>query len=48
MNKVLLLMVLVYQLLCPLPTFAEGILPSRAEQFVMKDNLLVLWSMGLT
>ena len=48
MNKVLLLVILACLLLCPLPTFAQGAFPSRAEQLVMEDNLLILWSMGLT
>ena len=48
MNKILLLVVSACLLLCPLPTFAQGAFPSRAEQLVMEDNLLILWSMGLT
>lgn len=47
MNKILLLMVSACLLLCPLSASAQGKAPSRAEVLVMKDNLLVLWSMGL-
>ena len=32
----------------PLSASAQGNAPSRAEVLVMKDNLLILWSMGLT
>ena len=47
MNKILLLVVSACLLLCPLSASAQGKAPSRAEVLVMKDNLLVLWSMGL-
>lgn len=47
MNKILLLVVSACLLLCPLSASAQGNAPSRAEVLVMKDNLLVLWSMGL-
>lgn len=47
MNKILLLVVSACLLLCPLSVSAQGNAPSRAEVLVMKDNLLVLWSMGL-
>ena len=48
MNKILLLVVSACLLLCPLSASAQGNAPSRAEVLVMKDNLLILWSMGLT
>lgn len=48
MNKILLLVVSACLLLCPLSASAQGKAPSRAEVLVMKDNLLILWSMGLT
>lgn len=48
MNKILLLVVSACLLLCPLSASAQGDAPSRAEVLVMKDNLLILWSMGLT
>lgn len=47
MNKISLLVVSACLLLCPLSASAQGQTPSRAEVLVMKDNLLVLWSMGL-
>ena len=47
MNKIVLLVVAACLLLCPLSASAQGNAPSRAEVLVMKDNLLVLWSMGL-
>ena len=47
MNKIVLLVVAACLLLCPLSVSAQGNAPSRAEVLVMKDNLLVLWSMGL-
>lgn len=48
MNKILLLVISACLLLCPLSASAQGNVPSRAEVLVMKDNLLILWSMGLT
>lgn len=48
MNKILLLVISACLLLCPLSASAQGNAPSRAEVLVMKDNLLILWSMGLT
>ena len=48
MNKILLLVVSACLLLCPLSASAQGNAPSRAEVLIMKDNLLILWSMGLT
>lgn len=48
MKKLLFLTALLCQLFCPLPSVAQENRPSRAEQLIMKDNLLVLWSMGLT
>lgn len=47
MNKILLLVVSACLLFCPLSASAQGDAPSRTEVLVMKDNLLVLWSMGL-
>ena len=47
MNKILLLVVSACLLFCPLSASAQGNAPSRAEVLVMKDNLLILWSMGL-
>ena len=47
MNKIVLLVVAACLLFCPLSASAQGNAPSRAEVLVMKDNLLVLWSMGL-
>ena len=47
MNKIVLLVVAACLLLCPLSASAQESVPSRAEVLVMKDNLLILWSMGL-
>lgn len=50
MRNILLSMAVACLLLCPLSVSvpAQGGEPSRREQLVMKDTLLVLWSMGLS
>ena len=47
MKKIVLLMILMCQMFCPLSAPAQDSGPSRVEELLLQDSMLVLWSMGL-
>ena len=47
MKKIMLLMILMCQMFCPLSAPAQDSGPSRVEELLLQDSMLVLWSMGL-
>lgn len=47
MKKIMLLTILLSLMLCPLPASAQDSGPSRVDRLLLRDSMLVLWSMGL-
>lgn len=47
MKKIMLLVLLMYQMFCPLSAQARDSGPSRVDRLLLRDSMLVLWSMGL-
>lgn len=47
MKKIMLLTILMCQMLWPLSVPAQGSGPSRMDGLLLRDSMLVLWSMGL-
>ena len=47
MKKIMLLVLLMCQMFCPLSAQARDSGPSRVDRLLLRDSMLVLWSMGL-